>query len=65
MEVMTVRKLPPEVVSTLRRKELWVVCLRMFVALLICACAKYKDKRYRKKSGILKADFIDLSINYS
>jgi hypothetical protein len=37
----------------------------VFVALLICACAKYKDKRYRKKSGILKADFIDLSINYS
>jgi hypothetical protein len=32
---------------------------------LICACAKYKDKQYRKKSGILKADFIDLLINYS
>jgi hypothetical protein len=32
---------------------------------LICAYAKYKDKRYRKKSGILKADFIDLFINYS
>jgi hypothetical protein len=23
-----------------------------------------EDKRYRKKSGILKADFIDLLINY-
>jgi hypothetical protein len=35
------------------------------LTLLICACAKYKDKQYRKKSGILKADFIDLLINYS
>jgi hypothetical protein len=34
-----------------RRRELWVV--------RICACAKYKDKRYGKKSGILKANFID------
>ena len=61
----TVHKLPPEVVSTLRRIELWVVCPTVFVTLLICACAKYKDKKYRKKSGILKADFIDLLINYS
>jgi hypothetical protein len=52
------------IVSTMRRREQWVVCPTMFVALLICACANYKDKRYGKKSGILKADFIDLLINY-
>jgi hypothetical protein len=32
---------------------------------IFSSCAKYKVKRYGKKSGILKANFIDLLINYS